>query len=195
LNPTRSLRLVVLLSTLLLFAFSSTRARAQADVAGMAAQKEAMKALAFMDGVWRGPAWTILQSGEKHDVTQTERIGPFLDGAVKVIEGRGYDAEGKVSFNAFATVSFDATKKEYTMHSYAMGRVGDFKLTPSADGYVWEIPMGVITVRYTATIKDGSWHEVGERIATKQPPVQFFEMNLKRVGDTDWPAGGAIPPK
>jgi len=46
----------------------------------IAAQREAMAPLAFMDGVWRGPAWTILPSGEKHNITQTERIGPFLDG-------------------------------------------------------------------------------------------------------------------
>ena len=45
-----------------------------------------MAPLAFMDGVWRGPAWTILPSGEKHNITQTERIGPFLDGSIKVIE-------------------------------------------------------------------------------------------------------------
>ncbi|MDQ2944650.1 MAG: DUF1579 domain-containing protein, partial [Acidobacteriota bacterium] len=39
----------------------------------IAAQKQAMAPLAFMDGVWRGPAWTILPSGEKHTITQTER--------------------------------------------------------------------------------------------------------------------------
>ena len=194
-KPTRPIRFFTLLSTLAIFSCAGSRVHAQADVAGMAAQKEAMKALAAMDGVWRGPAWTLLPSGEKHEVTQTERIGPFLDGAVKVMEGKGYDAEGKVSFNAFATVSFDATKKEYTLHSYAMGRVGDFKLTPNADGYVWEIPLGPITITYTAVIKDGSWHEVGDRVAKGQPPVRFFEMTLKRVGDTEWPAGGAIPPK
>ena len=34
----------------------------------IAAQREAMVRLAYMDGVWRGPAWTILPSGEKqHD--------------------------------------------------------------------------------------------------------------------------------
>ena len=60
----------------------------------IAAQREAMAPLAFMDGVWRGPAWTILPSGQKHTVTQTERIGPFLDGSVKVIEGRGYEPDG-----------------------------------------------------------------------------------------------------
>lgn len=170
--------------------------RAQAPGADLiAAQKEAMKSLSMMDGVWRGPAWTMLPSGEKKDVTQTERIGPFLDGSVKVIEGRGYDAQGNVAFNAFGTISYDPGKKAYTLHSYAMGYAGDFNLTPTADGYVWEIPAGPMTIRYTATITKGSWNEVGDRVAQGQAPVRFFEMNLKRVGDTDWPAAGAIPSK
>jgi hypothetical protein len=36
----------------------------------IAAQRGAMLRLAYMDGVWRGPAWTILPSGEKHTFTQ-----------------------------------------------------------------------------------------------------------------------------
>jgi hypothetical protein len=161
----------------------------------ISAQRDAMLPLAFMDGVWRGPAWTILRSGEKHNITQTERIGPFLDGSVKVIEGRGYEASGKVTFNAFGTISYNAAKHAYTLHSYAMGNVGDFVLTPTADGYLWEIPAGPMTIRYTASIKDGTWREVGDQIVSGKDPVRFFEMNLKRVGDTDWPAAGAVEPK
>jgi len=161
----------------------------------IATQREGMQRLSMMDGVWRGPAWTILPSGDKHTITQTERIGPFLDGSVKVIEGRGYDPDGKVSFNAFGTISFNPATHAYTLHSYAQGYVGDFVLTPSADGYVWEIPAGPMTIRYTAVIKDGAWREVGDRIMPGKEPVRFFEMNLKRVGDTNWPAGGAISPK
>jgi len=160
-----------------------------------AAQREAMQRLAVMDGVWRGPAWTILPSGEKHTVTQTERIGPFLDGSVKVIEGRGYDPDGKVTFNAFGTISYNPVTRVYTLHSYAQGQVGDFVLTPTADGYVWEIPAGSMTIRYTAVSKDGAWREVGDRIMPGKEPVRFFEMNLKRIGDTNWPAGGAVSPK
>ena len=163
------------------------------DPALIAAQREAMVPLAFMDGVWRGPAWTILASGEKHTITQTERIGPFLDGSVKVIEGRGYDADGKVSFNAFATISFNPATRAYTMHSYAQGYVGDFAIKLTADGFVWDA--GSMTIRYTAVVKDGTWREVGDRITEGKEPVRFFEMNLKRVGDTDWPAAGAISPK
>jgi hypothetical protein len=101
----------------------------------IAAQREAMAPLAFMDGVWRGPAWTILASGEKHNITQTERIGPFLDGSVKVIEGRGYNADGTVGFNAFGTSSYNPATHVYTLHSYAQGNVGDFAITRTGDGY------------------------------------------------------------
>jgi hypothetical protein len=161
----------------------------------IAAQRQALVALAYMDGVWRGPAWTILPSGEKHTLTQTERIGPFLDGSVKVIEGRGYDADGKVGFNAFGTISYNTATRAYTMHSYAQGNVGDFTIKLTVDGYVWEIPAGPMTIRYTAVIKDGAWREVGDRIQPGKEPVRFFEMNLKRVGDTTWPAAGAVSPK
>ena len=161
----------------------------------ISAQKESMARLAFMDGVWRGSAWTLLPSGEKHAITQTERIGPFLDGVVKVIEGRGYDPDGKVTFNAFGTISFNPGTRTYTLHSYALGNVGDFNLTPTAEGYFWEIPAGPMTIRYTATVKGGTWLEVGDRMFPGQESVRFFEMKLQRIGDTTWPAAGAIPPR
>jgi len=161
----------------------------------IAAQRDALQRFAILDGVWRGPAWTILPSGEKRTVTQTERIGPFLDGSVRVIEGRGYDADGRVTFNAFGTISYNPGTRVYTLHSYAQGQVGDFVFTPTADGYVWEIPAGPMTIRYTAVIKDGTLKEVGDRIVPDKEPVRFFEMNLKRIGDTNWPAAGAISPK
>lgn len=163
--------------------------------ARMAAQQAAMIPLAKLDGVWRGPAWTLLESGEKHNVTQTERVGPFLDGAVKVIEGKGYEPDGKVAFNAFATISFDPARRVYNLRTYAMGNSGDFALTPTADGYIWEIPAGPMTIRYTVVIRDGKWHEVGDRIVPGKEPVRFMEMSLARIGDTDWPAAGAVPHK
>ena len=161
----------------------------------IAAQREALAPLAFMDGVWRGPATTTLPSGDKHAVTQTERIGPFLDGSVRVLEGRGYDSDGKVAFNAFGIVSFDPDTRAYSMRSYAFGRAGDFAIRRTDDGFVWEIPAGAVTIRYTATVKDGKWHEVGDRIMAGKEPARFFEMNLVRIGDSDWPGTGAIKPK
>lgn len=187
---------------LAIFLLSSVLACATASAQGrpdptklIPAQQAALAKLAFMDGVWRGPAWTILPSGEKHSVTQTERVGSFLDGAVKVVEGRGYEVDGKVAFNAFAIISFNPGTGAYSMRSYAMGQAGDFALTPTATGFVWEIPAGPMTIRYTATIKDGTWQEVGDRLMPGRDPIRFFEMNLTRIGDTTWPASDSVPAK
>ena len=189
-------RLAPLVLMIAMGTFVSAQAQGRPDPGALIeTQRVAMGPLAFMDGIWRGPAWTILPSGEKHTLTQTERVGPFLDGSVKVIEGRGYEPDGRLSFNAFATISFSSSTRSYTMHSYAQGNVGDFVLTPRADGFVWEIPAGQMTIRYTAVIKDGTWREVGDRIVPGKDPVRFFEANLKRVGDTNWPAAGAVGPK
>ena len=191
----RQIALLLLLMLVTALAITASGQSRQDPATLIAAQREAMKSLAVMDGVWRGPAWTILQSGDKHTITQTERIGPFLDGSVKVIEGRGYDSDGKVTFNAFGTVSYNPATHVYTLHSYAQGQAGDFVLTPTSDGYVWEIPAGPMTIRYTAVIKEGAWREVGDRIMPGREPVRFFEMNLKRIGDTNWPAAGPVSPK
>ena len=161
----------------------------------LAAQRDAMATFAFMDGVWRGQATTVLPSGDKHTITQTERIGPLLGGAVKVIEGRGYEPDGRTSFNALGIISYNVATKSFSMRSYAMGHAGDFAVQRTADGFSWEIPAGPTTIRYSATVKDGVWHEVGERVVAGQPPVRFFEMKLTRVGDSDWPGAGAVAPK
>lgn len=161
----------------------------------LAAQKQAMGRLAMMDGVWRGPAWTTRADGGRHEITQTERIGPLLDGTVKVLEGRGYMADGATGFNALAVISYEPSTEAFTLHSYAMSQKGDFSLKPTADGYVWEIPAGPMVIRYTAVIKGDAWREIGEQIMPGRPPAQFFEMNLKRVGDSAWPTAGAIPPR
>jgi hypothetical protein len=161
----------------------------------LAAQRSAMAALASMDGVWRGPAWTLLPSGEKREMTQTERIGPMLGGSIKVIEGRSYSADGSSGFNAFAIVAFDPASKRYTLHSHAQGHAGTFSLTPTATGYAWEIPAGPATIRYTVTITGNDWVEVGDRVMPDKEPQRFFEMRLKRIGDTTWPAGDPVAPK
>ena len=166
----------------------------QADTAAIAAQQAAQARFAWMDGTWRGTAVTVY-GGAEHKVTHTERVGTMLGGTLRVIEGKAFGPDGNVGFNAFAVISYDAAKKAYDFRSYAQGRGGNFTITPTADGYVWEIPAGPMTIRYTATFKAGTWTEIGERVMPGQPAIKFFEMNLKRVGSTDWPNGGAMTPQ
>ena len=163
--------------------------------ARIASQVEALKTFAMLDGVWRGPATVIQANGSTFAFTQTERIGPFLGSSVRVIEGRGYDDAGTVRFNAFGIVSFDPQTRAYTLHSHAQGHVGDFAFVATGDGYRWEIPLGAATIRYVATVKDDELHEVGDRIVDGREPLRIFEMRLKRIGATDWPAAGAVGPK
>jgi hypothetical protein len=182
--------------TLSLAAFAAPAlAQGPPDQSARAAkQQAAMKALSWMDGVWRGPATTTRPGGAKITVTQTERSGPLLGGALHVVEGRGYNADGSTGFNALGIISYDPDTNAYSMRSYAMSLAGDFPMVLTPTGAVWTIPAGPATLRYTITAKDGIWHEVGERVVEGQPPVPFFEMTLKRIGDSSWPTAGAIPP-
>jgi hypothetical protein len=59
----------------------------------------------------------------------------------------------------------------------------------------WEILAEPMTIQYAAVDKDGTWHEVANRILPGKEPVCNFEKNLKRARDRDWPAAGAISPK
>lgn len=185
------MRLVALLATSAALAATAQPPDAAALIS---AQREAMKAFAPMNGVWRGPAWTIVPGGKKIELTQTERAGPMLDGTLKVVEGRGYLPDGTLGFNAFGVISYNVTTRKYSMRSWAMGQSGEFAIAPTADGYVWERPAGPgAVIRYTATVKGDTFSETGEYIVGDRPPSRIFEMNLKRVGETGWPAGDPVP--
>lgn len=161
----------------------------------LAAQRVALRKLPAMDGVWRGRARIQMDDGKWLEHTHTERVGPMLDSTLKVIEGLSYDDAGKRGFNAFAVISWDVFKQAYSFHSYAQGFQGDFVFTPSDTGYVWEMPAGPMTIRYTASVRDGKWFEAGDRVMPGKDPVRFIELDLKRVGPSTWPAGGAVPAK
>ena len=158
--------------------------------ARLAAQREAMKALDFMDGAWRGRAQTDrLPAGFVH----TERSGTLLDGTIRLVEGRSYDETGATRFNAFGIISYDPVRRSYVMRSYAMGYGGDFPLTVRPDGYDWVQPAGRgAEIRYSATVKDGEWVETGERVENGGPGRKVFEMRVRRVGATSWPQQGAV---
>ena len=156
----------------------------------MAAQREAMRALAFLDGHWRGSA----EAPGSGPLVQTERVGAMLDGTVRVVEGRGYDPSGRTVFNALGVISYDPVRRTYAMHANASGYGGNFPLEVRPDGFSWSQPAGPgATIRYTATVRDGEWHEVGERVAEGAPPVRMIELRLRRIGDSAWPGEGAVP--
>jgi hypothetical protein len=169
-------------------------AQVPAQPTGSDAQREAVGALDFLDGEWRGEA-VITMPGGAMTLTQTERVGAMLGGSVKVIEGRGYAADGSTQFNAMAVLSWDARANRYSFRSWANGHSGEYPFERTEDGFRWETPAGPnAKIQYVAVVKDGTWHEVGDYVAEGQPPRRFIEMRLTRVGDSQWPAGGAVSP-
>lgn len=192
----KSLALVVALIAAPVTFAASAFAQGPNNEARVSAQREAMKALAMLDGEWRGPAKSLRNDGQWHEMVQAERVGTMLDGTVRVIEGRGYEQSGELSFNAFAVISYDPDTRAYTMRSYSGGRTGDFPIVPTATGFTWEIQAGPnMKIAYEAIVKDGVWTEGGTRIPKDGMPVKFIEFSVKRLGDSAWPASGVIPPR
>ncbi len=161
--------------------------------AGTAAQREALASLDILNGEWRGQA-VVHGPGGTETLTQTERVGSLLGGSIKVIEGRGYAADGSTVFNAMAVLSWDEREGRYRFRSWANGFSGDYRFERTEDGFRWETPAGPnARIEYVATVRDGTWHEVGTFYMEGQPPRQMIEMRLTRIGDTDWPASEAVP--
>lgn len=188
------IRLHTLLTALALCTALIGPAAAQAPdtPALLAAQRQAMRPLAMLDGVWRGTARITLPDGRTRELVQTERVGSMLGESIKVIEGRGHGADGSLDFNAFAVISYSPSTGKYSLGSWAQGMKGDFSFEPRPDGFVWTMNFGSTTVRHTAVVRQGTWTEVGERLVEGQPPVRTVEMKLRRIGSTNWPAAGAV---
>ena len=82
------------------------------------AQREAMKKLEFLAGKWSGDALVSRGPGQPMKVVQSENIQFKLDGLVLLLEGTGRNADGRIVFQALATVSYDDAASVYRFRSY-----------------------------------------------------------------------------
>ena len=135
----------------------------------------------------------MLPSGERKDFTQTIRVGSFLESSLKVIEARTYGLDGKLAANSFEIISYNPETKAYMVRWYGEGNAADLPITPSANGFSMEYPADKDRIRFTVTVANGTWTEIAERISPDKAPVRFIEMTLRRLQNTDWPAGGSLP--
>jgi hypothetical protein len=146
--------------------------------------RDAMRALAFLEGEWEGEA-TVSGPGGPLRLRQTESVRYSNSGHVLVIQGTGWraDAAGpeQLAFNAVAVISHDP-QAGYRMRSYTMeGRSGDFELTPSDSGFTWGFATPQGQVRYAMRLTpQGEWHETGEFVAGEGPARQFIELRVRK---------------
>lgn len=161
---------------------------------GTPAQREAMQRLSWMDGEWVGTAEVYTGPGRTLTLRHTERIGPMLGGAIKVVEGHSYTEAGETAFNAFAVISWDEEAGAYMMRSYAGGHASDFPLTADATGFRWSVQTESGPIDYVTVHTPGEWVETGDMQIEGREPLRVITMRLKRVGDSAWPAAGAVDP-
>ena len=142
--------------------------------------QNAMKKLSFLAGDWQGSGWAMGPDGQKHSFNQTETIRPGLDGVIMTVEGIGM-TNGSNVHHAFAVISADIENKNYNFQSFLFnGRGGNFTGTmPNDSTFVWEIPNPNAPMKYTITVSDGTWKEIGE-MKRADKWTQFFEMTLSK---------------
>ena len=154
------------------------------------AQEEARAPLASeplfakLIGTWEGEGWTMLGPNERAEFKQTELVEAKANGHAITVEGLGKDKEsGELVFQAFGVFSYDAEKDAYVLTTF---QTEGYSITMNPevtdDGFIWgfDVPQG--TVRYTATLTDTSWTEIGEFSPDGgETWFQTFEMNLTKV--------------
>jgi hypothetical protein len=143
-------------------------------------QREAMHKLAFLAGHWSGPINISRGPGEPVKLTQTEEIQYKLDGLVMLIEGTSRDSEGKTSFNALATISFDDDAHNYRFRAYNGGHYIDTELTVAANGFSWSYDAGPAHIANTMHLTGkGEWAETTEATVGGNPPHRSVDMLLQ----------------
>ena len=137
---------------------------AMAQAAPGAEQKLAeMKKLDKLVGTWKGSGW-IQRGKERENFTGAETVQSKLGGLAVLVEGKHFDAAGKVIHETLAVLSYNPQKKAYDFATYlANGVAGVNELKAVGDHYEWgfEIP-NFGTMRYTIRIENNKWLEIGE---------------------------------
>jgi hypothetical protein len=144
-------------------------------------QRDAMKKLEFLGGHWVGDATVSRGPGEPMKLQQSEEVQYKLDGLVMLVEGTGRDADGKVVFQALATISYDDAASAYHIRAYNDGRYLDTELTVTPNGFAWGFANGPLKVSNTMQLNEkGEWTEVTETTYGSTPPRKSVEMRLRK---------------
>ena len=152
------------------------------DRPNVAAQRDAMKKLEFLAGRWTGPCSVTRGPGEPVKLIQTEQVQYKLDGLVMLIEGTGRTSDGKVAFQALATVAYDESSGQYRLRSHSGGRYLDTELKVLPRGFVWGFDAGPMKVINTMRLSEkGEWVETTDVSAGAAPARRTLEMTLSRT--------------
>lgn len=153
-----------------------------ADAPDKAVHQAAMQKLAFLVGEWEGGGSIAMGPGPRQPFAQTERIQFKHDGTLLLIEGQGKSPQnGQIVHDALAVMSFDPASAQYKFRSFvAVGRFAEATASVNGNTMVWSLNAGPMKIRYTITVDNGVWREIGERSSDEKTWMPFFEMTVKR---------------
>lgn len=151
------------------------------------AQVAAIDRLAFMLGTWDGTGWQLGENGQRMNFRQVEQVDRYLAGQLLTVQGRStaLTRPHQVLFRAFATLGYDPAAHAYLWLPQSTSGTGASALhfEATADGYVWELPLGgPAKVRYQAHFsgpRKRQWDQVGH-FTDGVNQVQTFEMHVRR---------------
>lgn len=147
---------------------------------GVEVQRDAMHKLAFLEGRWSGPVTIVRGPGQTVHLTQSEDVQYKLDGLVMLIEGESRDADGKASFRALATISFDDAMHAYRFRAYHDGHYVDTELTVIANGFSWGFAAGPAHIANTMHLTNkGEWAETTDVTMGNNPAFRSVDMLLQ----------------
>lgn len=153
----------------------------RSDSGSVESQREAMKKLGFLVGKWSGPATIVRGPGEPLHVTQTEAVEYKLDGLVMLVEGKSTGEDGKVLFQALATIAYDDAAHQYRIRAYNDGHYLDTELTVTEKGFSWGFTAGPAQIVNTMHLTEkGEWSEVTQVTMGSNPPHKSVEIVLQR---------------
>lgn len=147
-----------------------------------AAHQAAMQKLSMMAGDWEGSGSVQMGPGPRATFTQTEHIQFKQEGTSLLVEGLGKGPSGETVHDALAVITFDQATGKYKFRSFLIGRFADTEGELNGNTFVWGLNAGPMKIRYTITIANGQWREIGERSQDGATWIPFFEMTLKRKG-------------
>jgi hypothetical protein len=156
----------------------ATPAAAAPQQPSAAAQRAAMQKLAPLAGDYVGSGWMQYGAQSRHTFESHEHLELSVGGTVLEVHGRHKATDRDGGFEALGLVFYDEASKSYRFRSWTSeGRTGEFSWTfLSDDKVVW----GNDRMRYTITLGDGTWNEVGEMTRDGRSWMKFFEMNLRK---------------
>jgi hypothetical protein len=152
-------------------------------------QKAEMKKLHFLQGEWKGEAWTISPNREKHFIIQTEKVEIQQNGLVLTIHGNGIDKKSlmskpKMVHDAFALLFFDRERQKVQMMAFNKGnRILTEPIVGNDQSMIWGFSLpNTGEVRYTIRLNEqGQWFEIGEFSRDGVQWFKNFEMKLNKL--------------